>query len=163
MKKEYTGEEIQSHLERVEKIFTHIRNVQDNSFTLGKRLIKKGEVELGKRLIARSLQHDASKFSGIEYSFLGQDKDKKMLALAIENHQAGNNHHPEHYPEGIAGMSRTDLGEMVCDWLARSREMGKDLRAWVKDVATKRFDFTLNQKVGREITEFINLLIDDKL
>lgn len=40
------------------------------------------------------------------------------LGDALKHHYAENSHHPEHYPEGIAGMSLLDLIEMLCDWKA---------------------------------------------
>jgi hypothetical protein len=43
----------------------------------------------------------------------------------IEHHYAANDHHPEHYPNGIAGMSLLSLIEMLADWKAageRTRE-----------------------------------------
>jgi hypothetical protein len=38
----------------------------------------------------------------------------------IEHHYAVNDHHPEHYPNGIAGMTLPALVEMLCDWKAAS-------------------------------------------
>lgn len=38
----------------------------------------------------------------------------------IEHHYAHNTHHPERYPDGIAGMSLLDVVEMLCDWKAAS-------------------------------------------
>lgn len=39
-------------------------------------------------------------------------------APTIAHHYAHNSHHPQHYPDGIAGMSLLDLVEMFCDWYA---------------------------------------------
>lgn len=36
----------------------------------------------------------------------------------IRAHYAANSHHPEHYPNGMAGMSLCDIIEMFCDWYA---------------------------------------------
>ena len=36
----------------------------------------------------------------------------------IAAHYAANSHHPEHYENGIAGMSLLDIIEMFCDWYA---------------------------------------------
>jgi hypothetical protein len=40
------------------------------------------------------------------------------MGEALKHHYAANSHHPEHYENGIAGMSLLDLIEMVCDWKA---------------------------------------------
>jgi hypothetical protein len=49
---------------------------------------------------------------------------------------------------------------MVCDWKARSSEFGSSLNEWVEGEAMKRFDFTKNSKVHKEINFFMKLLID---
>lgn len=51
----------------------------------------------------------------------GSDEYKAMLAEmkpALDHHYAHNSHHPEHYPNGVNGMSLLDLVEMFCDWRA---------------------------------------------
>jgi len=40
------------------------------------------------------------------------------LKPALDHHYAKNRHHPEHYPDGVAGMTLIDLVEMICDWKA---------------------------------------------
>lgn len=40
---------------------------------------------------------------------------------AIEHHYAMNSHHPEHYINGIDGMTLIDLIEMFCDWIAATK------------------------------------------
>ena len=55
----------------------------------------------------------------------------------LRHHYDHNSHHPEHYPNGIAGMSLFDLTEMICDWAAASqRKPGGTLNL---DWAKKRF------------------------
>jgi hypothetical protein len=91
--------------------------------------------ECTNNLIVRAERHDASKLmepekSGydqltialkdVEY---GSDAYRAALADAkpvIEHHYAVNSHHPEHYENGIAGMSLLDVIEMLCDWKAAS-------------------------------------------
>jgi hypothetical protein len=51
----------------------------------------------------------------------GSPEYKAQLARlkpALDHHYACNSHHPEHYPNGINGMSLLDLIEMLCDWKA---------------------------------------------
>lgn len=51
----------------------------------------------------------------------GSDEYKAQLTKlkpALDHHYASNSHHPEHYPNGIEGMSLLDLLEMLCDWKA---------------------------------------------
>jgi len=54
-------------------------------------------------------------------STYGSDEYKAFLAdlkPALDHHYANNSHHPEHYPNGISGMSLFDIIEMLCDWKA---------------------------------------------
>lgn len=83
----------------------------------------------------RGYEHDASKLEEPEkagfdvltfkLATLVYGSDEYRAALeegkpTIAHHYTVNTHHPEHYPNGIAGMSLLDLVEMVCDWKAAS-------------------------------------------
>ena len=51
----------------------------------------------------------------------GSDEYKqclKEMGVALKHHYENNSHHPEHYPNGINGMSLLDLIEMLADWKA---------------------------------------------
>lgn len=86
-------------------------------------------------LTVRAVRHDMSKLvepekSGFDMLTLklsslvyGSDEYKAALEEGkptIAHHYAVNTHHPEHYENGIAGMSLLDIIEMVCDWKAAS-------------------------------------------
>lgn len=76
----------------------------------------------------------------LKNSIYGSEEYKSFLESmkpALDHHYALNSHHPEHYPNGINGMSLLDLLEMLCDWKAagerhangsmeRSLEINKD-------------------------------------
>jgi hypothetical protein len=83
----------------------------------------------------RAALHDRSKLTEPEKSgydqltaqlkdlVYGSDEYRAALAAAkpvIDHHYAVNDHHPEHYPNGIAGMTLMALVEMLCDWKAAS-------------------------------------------
>lgn len=91
--------------------------------------------EIHGHLEARGSVHDASKLEEPEKSGFdvltfklanltyGTDEYRAALAEGkptIEHHYAVNTHHPEHWPDGIAGMSLLDIVEMLCDWKAAS-------------------------------------------
>lgn len=42
----------------------------------------------------------------------------KDMGAALKHHYEHNSHHPEHYPNGINGMSLLDIIEMLADWKA---------------------------------------------
>jgi hypothetical protein len=91
----------------------------------------------------RALAHDRSKLFDPELSVFaeftpklgstkyGSDEYKQFLKdmkPALDHHYANNTHHPEHFPNGVRGMSLLDLIEMICDWKASTeRTMGGDL------------------------------------
>jgi hypothetical protein len=100
--------------------------------------ISKVQARMGEvigRLEGRARVHDASKLLEPEksaYDALMAFKSShemtygspeyaeglKILGPALDHHYAHNSHHPQHTPNGIAGMSLLDLIEMCCDWRA---------------------------------------------
>jgi hypothetical protein len=83
----------------------------------------------------RAAAHDRSKLEEPEKSgydvltakladlVYGSDEYRAALIEGqptIAHHYAHNSHHPEHYENGIAGMSLLDVVEMLCDWKAAS-------------------------------------------
>lgn len=87
------------------------------------------------KLMDRAQAHDKSKLVSPEVEMFNEFTPKlrdlvfgspeykattKQMGAALEHHYANNSHHPEHYENGIAGMSLLDLVEMICDWKAAS-------------------------------------------
>ena len=50
------------------------------------------------------------------------------------------------------------LAEFVCDVLARSQEFGTNLREWIDDEATKKFNFTKDDDVYKKIMGYVDIL-----
>lgn len=86
-------------------------------------------------LTVRAAYHDESKLREPEKSgfdrlterlaelVYGSEEYRAALEAAKEtivHHYACNTHHPEHYHNGIAGMSLLDVIEMLADWKAAS-------------------------------------------
>lgn len=95
-------------------------------------------VELSKEILERSTCHDRSKtlppevatFDEFTYRLkdatYGSEEYKgflKEMKPALDHHYANNRHHPEHYVNGINGMTLVDLIEMICDWKAATERM----------------------------------------
>lgn len=87
-------------------------------------------------LDTRGMDHDQSKLNPPEAEIFeiytpklkgttyGSDEYKqylKEMKVALDHHYAANRHHPEHFPNGINGMTLIDLVEMLCDWLAATK------------------------------------------
>lgn len=86
-------------------------------------------------LLERGLKHDDSKLHSPEVELfekysaeLGQLKYNSpeyheslaKLQPAIEHHYANNDHHPQHFKNGIDDMNLLQLTEMFLDWKASS-------------------------------------------
>jgi len=86
----------------------------------------------------RMVKHDASKLVNPELAYFdkytpklatlefGSEEYKqslKELQPALEHHFAANDHHPEHFKNGVRGMSLLALIEMLCDWRAASERV----------------------------------------
>lgn len=146
------------NLDKIDAILRHIRTVQDNCRLLGERLITAGDVDLGIHLIANSMSHDQSKFSGIEWDHLLSD-NKDALALAVKQHNHTNPHHPECWG-GIAKMPRVYLAEMVADWKTRASEFGSSLLEWINGKAATRYSYGPQDAVYKDIMYFYRTLCD---
>lgn len=97
------------------------------------------------KVAVRAADHDLSKLAEPEKSTFdactaklkamayGSDEYKLALAElkpALDHHYAHNSHHPEHYANGVDGMSLFDVLEMLLDWKAATERMkdGGDIR-----------------------------------
>src|SRR6185295_11393412 len=102
-------------------------------------------------------QHDASKLEEPEKSgydqlvtkladvVYGTDAYKAALAEAkptIDHHYQVNSHHPEHYQDGIAGMTLLDVIEMVADWKAASERTKQG--SIIESLAVNRMRFGIS-------------------
>ena len=152
-------------IEKIRGITRHMRNVEDNCLILGEKLIERGEVELGKNLIANGFVHDASKFHGIEFDFMApgtsttEETAKLKMKMAVNHHRKINPHHPEYWGN-IKNMPGVFVAEMCADWKARSEEFGSSLKDYIDEYATKRWEFTKDDKIYKDIISFVDLLCD---
>jgi len=60
------------------------------------------------------------KLAGMEYGSEEYKQSLRDLGPALQHHFEENDHHPEHYENGVQGMSLMALIEMLCDWRAAS-------------------------------------------
>ena len=146
-------------LDHVNDLENHIHMVQANARILASHFIKEGRHREAKELLARAQVHDKSKWFGIEWDYLhqGDDIDRELIQLAIRQHQAVNDHHPE-FHNGIENMPEMCIAEMVCDWLARAQEFGKDVNDFVTNVATEKYKLYMWAKQRRLINEYLAIL-----
>lgn len=104
-------------------------------------------------LLDRATFHDASKlkepelsgYAGLADALKGLEYGTPEYRAAfapfkeiIKHHYEHNSHHPEHYQNGVEGMSLFDVVEMLCDWKAASERGGSDFNQSMH-VSTQRF------------------------
>lgn len=86
------------------------------------------------QMIKRAIEHDRSKFEEPEFSefakhipelegleYGSEEYQKNLNSLqepALDNHYSSNDHHTEHFEEGVEGMNLFQLAEMFFDWIA---------------------------------------------
>jgi len=150
-------------IDRLQKLIRHIRGVQENALILGERLMEQGHFNLGKMIIANSFLHDNTKFLGSEWEYLSTEPSDHDLKIAVSQHNRTNRHHPEFYDGGIHDMPREYLAELICDWKSRSGERGTSLIEWINTEAMKRYRFSKDDLVYRDLMEFVDLLIEPPL
>jgi len=108
-------------------------------------------------LYERAISHDSSKLDSPEAETFekftpllanttyGSDEYKQFLKdmkPALDHHYENNRHHPEHFENGINGMTLVDLVEMFCDWQAavKRHDDGNILNSI--EINSKRFEMS---------------------
>ena len=114
------------------------------------------------RLVWRALLHDWTKFSSTEtqgfvktisqlkkttYGSAEYQELLDQLRPSLEHHYRHCRHHPEHFEDGVAGMTLLDVVEMYFDWQAACRRHADgDLR---RSIEHNRKRFELSEEVAR--------------
>lgn len=111
-------------------------------------------LQLTQAILGRVTYHDRSKLEPPEKdtfdvygpklrtSTYGSDEYKTFLAemqVALDHHYAVNRHHPEHYLDGIDGMTLVDLVEMLADWKAAGERHANGSMARSLEIQKGRF------------------------
>jgi len=118
-------------------------------------------------LISRIYEHDKSKLEEPEVAYFdaytpklasltfGSDEYKqslKELETALKHHYSNNRHHPEHFENGIRGMTLVDIVEMFCDWYAATKRHNDGDIIKSIEIGQKRFDYSDDLKAIFENT-----------
>lgn len=106
-------------------------------------------------LFDRSLRHDRSKTEPpelevfneytpkLKHSTYGSDEYKSYLegmGEGLAHHYANNRHHPEHFQQGVNGMTLVDLVEMLADWKAATERHADGSLKRSLEIQPDRFD-----------------------
>jgi hypothetical protein len=121
-------------------------------------------------LLYRSTNHDQSKYSEDEiglvvgkpafdkYEYMSKEERDALTGAqdALVHHYANNDHHPEHFENGVDGMSLFGLLEMCCDWKAAGEMSPNGSFANSLEYNEKRFGLSpqlvqILKNTGREL------------
>ena len=103
---------------------THIHKVQDNLVQAIDNLADRAEVHDASKLEEPEKSGFDAMMGRLSNAVYGSDDYKAALAEGkptIAHHYAANDHHPEHWPNGVNDMSLLSILEMLCDWKAAKR------------------------------------------
>lgn len=124
----------------------HIRRVNDLLLTACEKLQRRAAIHDTSKLV----EPEKSAFDALvpklkDFAY-GSEEYRACLRdmkPALAHHYAANSHHPEHYPNGIEGMSLLDVLEMLLDWKAASERMqnGGSIEKSI-EINTPRFTMT---------------------
>lgn len=110
-----------------------------------------------RELVDRSVKHDLSKTERpeldvfneytpkLKHSTYGSDEYKGFLAamkVGLDHHYANNRHHPEHFADGVNGMTLVDLIEMLADWKAATERHADGSLDRSLEIQRERFGIT---------------------
>lgn len=105
----------------------------------------------------RVTHHDESKLVDPEKSMFdeftpklrdstyGSDEYKgflEQMGEALKHHYQNNRHHPEHFENGVDGMTLVDLVEMLADWKAATERHADGDLARSLEIQKERFGLT---------------------
>lgn len=102
----------------------------------------------------RVTKHDASKLEDPEKAIFDEYSPKlknstygsesyfeflREMQVALTHHYANNRHHPEHFENGVDGMTLVDLVEMLSDWKAATERHADGDLAKSLEIQRERF------------------------
>ncbi len=120
--------ETQAHIDRVNHFVSKaIVNLQRRALNHDRSKLVSPEVE--------AFDIATPKLANLVYGSPEYKQSTDDLGPALDHHYAVNDHHPQHFANGVRGMSLMALIEMLCDWRAAS-ERGKQRTDDPEKVAT---------------------------
>lgn len=133
MKEKCTNCETRDHIKVVQKnIGDVLINLSDRALDHDQSKLEEPEAE-GFRTVGKALK-------GMTYG--SQEYKDQLVAMKpfLDHHYASNSHHPEHWADGINGMSLLDMTEMICDWQAASQRHDDGCIVKSVEINAKRFN-----------------------
>lgn len=125
----------------------HTYNVYKNLNTVAKLLRLRG-VSHDQSKLADDIEYDtfeefhSKNKLNAEYGTVEYDNEKSQLKQGLIQHYKNNSHHPEHYSNGLDGMSLLDIMEMLADWKAATDRHENDNIYKSLEINKKRYNMS---------------------
>lgn len=106
------------------EVHEHIKEVGKNLNVFIRELLERAERHDDSKLEEPELSGYASvtgKLKDLQYGSEEYKKNMESIRDTIDHHYAQNRHHPQHWSDGIDGMTLIDLLEMLADWKAATQ------------------------------------------
>ena len=120
----------------------HIKRVKELLSTICTKLRIRGDKHDASKLKDPEVtifEEYTSKLKDTEYNSKEYKQFLQEMKPALDHHYKNNSHHPEHYKNGINGMSLIDIFEMLADWRAATeRNKNGDIKKSI-EMNTDRF------------------------
>jgi hypothetical protein len=124
--------------------YEHIGKVRGYLLNIAVMLMRRGHDHDASKLIEPELSVFNEYTPKLRDSTYGSDEYRDFLAgmgEGLNHHYFKNDHHPEHFNDGVHGMDLIQLTEMLCDWKAATeRHADGDLARSIEQNA-ERFGY----------------------
>ena len=149
-----------TNTEKLSSLIRHIKLVENKCNIISRKMIDTNP-QFAIDIAKRGRIHDASKFDKIEFEHLWWGS--KCFDVALLHHHCHNSHHPEHFHNGIYGMSDLDIAEMVADCTARAQEFVTDVRIWFFDEikAPKKYGYYGDKNIYERLEFYLGMILNE--
>jgi hypothetical protein len=120
MNKKLTADEVKT----IRATNEHIDTVRENLSKYAADIVVRGQKHDESKNHSPELEIFTEYTPKLKDTVYGSDEYKgflKEMKVALDHHYANNSHHPEHYENGIDGMTLIDIIEMLADWQASTK------------------------------------------
>ena len=122
----------------------HIKQVMDNMINFSVDLLNRAQVHYMSKLHEpeKTGFDNARHLKDITYDSPEYKASLEELNATLKHHYDNNSHHPQHYANGIDGMTLMDVVEMYCDWQAAVMRTKNGSFTDSVTINTKRFNMS---------------------
>ena len=131
-----------SAIKTINSILNHKKKVKDRMLFLAKEIIKRAEEHDNSKLKAPEINWliEMDKEPKVEYGTPEYFEKMKRWDKFFKHHYKNNSHHPDHYVQGVYGMTIVDLVEMMCDVVSYIEELHVCQTSKIIKEQKERFD-----------------------